>query len=129
MNEAALVLDADAVLAYANGSINVGERISRAADAADFVIVPALCLAEAYRRVEGDAWQYLGVLSDLETTVVTPVRPDDALFLGGHARTLGSKHLAHAVLEAAAHAVTPIVTAQRERVTQVLAKEWPVIDL
>jgi hypothetical protein len=129
MNQPALVLDTDAVLAYARGSFEVGEHISRAADAEDFVIVPALCLAEAYRRAGGDAWHYLDVLSDLDATVVTAVEPDAALFLGGHAHQLGSKHLAHAVLEAVAHAVTPIMTAQRERVTRVLAKEWPIIDL
>lgn len=129
MSEPVLVLDTDSVLAYASGSLDVGERISRAADAQDFVLVPALCLAEAYRRADSGTWQYLDILSNLDATVVTPVEPDDALFLGGHARKLGSKHLAHAVLEAAAHAVTPIMTSQRERVTQILPKEWPIIDL
>lgn len=129
MNEPALVLDSDAVLAYANGSFDVGERIVEAADAGDFVIVPALCLADAYRRAESHAWRYLAVLSGLDTTVVTPLKPDDAVFLGGHARTLGSTHLAHAVLEAVTHAVTPIMTSQRERVAQVLATQWPIVDL
>ena len=129
MNEPALILDTDAVLAYASGSFAVGERISRAADAADFVVVPVLCLAEAYRRADSEAWHYLDVLADLDATVVTPIEPDDAPFLGGHSRKLGSKHLAHAVLEAATYPMTPIMTAQRDRVTQILPKEWPIIDL
>jgi hypothetical protein len=129
VNQPALVLDTDAVLACAHGSLDVGQRISRAADAEDFVIVPALCLAEAYRRAGSDTWHNLDVLSNLDATTVTPVEPDDPPFLGGHARTLGSTHLAHAVIEAAAHPITPILTAQRERVAQILAKGWPIIDL
>ena len=129
MNQPALVLDTDAVLAYANGSLVIGRRISEAADAEDFILVPVLCLAEAYRRADSDARHFLDVLSNLAETMVTPVEPDDAPFLGGHARKLGSKHLAHAVIEAAGNPVTPIMTSQRQRVTQILAKEWPIIDL
>jgi hypothetical protein len=129
VNEPALVLDADAALAYARGSFGVGMRISRAADAGDFVILPALCLAEAYRRADSEAWHYLDVLSNLDGTIVTSVRPDDPPVLGGHARVLGSKHLAHAVIEAASHPITPIMTSQRERVIQILAKEWPIVNL
>jgi hypothetical protein len=129
VNQPALVLDTNAVLAYASGSLDVGWLISEAADAEDFVIVPALCLAEAYRRADSEAWHYLDVLSNLDATIVTPVEPDDPPFFGGHARKLGSKHLAHAVIEAAAHPVTPILTSQRDRVAQILAKEWPIYDL
>jgi hypothetical protein len=129
VNKPALVLDTDAVLAYASGSLHVGERISRAADAEDFVLVPALCLAEAYRRADGDSPHYLHVLANLEATVVTPVEPDDAPVLGSHARVLGSKHLAHAVIEAATYAITPILTSRRDLVTEVLPKEWPIIDV
>jgi hypothetical protein len=129
VNQPVLVLDTDAVLAYADGSLTVARFISKAADAEDFVLVPALCLAEAYRRADSRSWNHLDVLSSLDAAVVTPVEPDDLPFLGGHARTLGSKHLAHAVLAAAARPITPIMTSQRERVTQILAKEWPIIDL
>ncbi|MBO0869992.1 MAG: hypothetical protein J2P15_15645 [Micromonosporaceae bacterium] len=123
------MLDTDAVLAYAFGSFSVGRRISEAADATDFVIVPALCLAEAYRRADSDAWHYLDVLSNLDATMVTRVEPDDPPSLGGYARTLGSKHLAHAVIEAAAHPITPIMTSQRERVSEILGKGWPIVDV
>lgn len=129
MNQAALVLDTDAILAYAKGSGEVGKRIFEAADAEDFVVVPALCLAEAYRRAESGERRYLDVLSNLDAVVVTPVEPNDALLLGGHARMLGSTHLAHAVLEATARGVTPIMTSQRERITQILASTWPIVDL
>lgn len=129
MSEPALVLDTDAALAYAHGSFSVGSRISEAADAGDVVIVPALCLAEAYRRAESDAWHYLDVLSNLDGVAVTRVEPDDPPTLGGYARILGSKHLAHAVIEAASHPVTPILTSRPERVSQILAKGWPIFEL
>jgi hypothetical protein len=129
VNKPALVLDTDAVLAYASGSLQIGERISRAADAEDFVLVPALCLAEAYRRADGESLRYLDVLASLAATVVTPVEPDDVPVLGSHARKLGSKHLAQAVMAAAAYAITPIMTSRRDLVTQVLPKEWPIIEV
>lgn len=127
--EPALVLDTDAVMTYARGSLDLGERISTAADEEELVIVPALCLAEAYRRAAGDAWHYLDVLSTLGHVVVAPVEPDDCPFLGGYARKVGSKHLAQAVLEAASRPITPLMTSRREEVTQILPHEWPIIDL
>ncbi len=129
MNQASLVLDADAVVAYAGGSLEIGERICDAADEEDFILVPALCLTEAYRRTDSNAWHYLDVLSSVDATVVTPIRAVDAAILGGLARRLGSEQLAHAVLEAATHPITPIMTSQRDRVTQILAKGWPIIDI
>lgn len=124
-----LVLDADSILAYAQGSLKVGLTISKVTAKRETVLAPVLCLAEAYRRATSDEWDYLEVLWNVPGVVVTPVEPGDAQFLGGHARMLGSKHLAHAVIEAAANPIATIMTAQRERVTEILAKEWPIIDL
>jgi hypothetical protein len=129
VTEPGLVLDADAVLGYAQGSFLVGSTISRVTDQGKSVVVPVLCLAEAYRRATGDEWKLLDVLGNVPGTVVTPVNPGDAQFLGGHARALGSMHLAHAVLAAATHTIVAIMTSQRDRVTRILAKEWPIIDL
>jgi hypothetical protein len=129
MTEPGLVLDADAVLGYAQGSFLVGSTISRVTDQGKSVIVPVLCLAEAYRRATADEWPLLDVLGQLPGVVVMPVNPGDARFLGGRGRALGSTHLAHAVLQAATYAVVAIMTAQRDRVTEILAKEWPIIDL
>jgi hypothetical protein len=47
--EAQIVLETSALLAYAKGSEWVGEHLTRAAQDAEDVVVPALCLAEAYR--------------------------------------------------------------------------------
>jgi hypothetical protein len=48
--------------------------------------------------------------------------------LGGWARTLGLA-TAHAAIEAAAHAVVPLITSQRDLVTRFLPKQWPIIDV
>jgi hypothetical protein len=129
MTDAGLVLDTDSVLAYTRGSLVVGATISTMTAMARDVLVPALCLAEAYRRATSEEWDYLELLWTVPGIVVTPVHPRDAPFLAGHARKLGSKHLAHAVIEAASHPIVPIMTSQRERVSQVLANQWPIIDL
>lgn len=129
MTDPALVLDTDAVLAYTHGSLRVGSRVAQVTNEARNVLIPVLCMAEAYRRATSDEWDYLELLWTVPGVVVTQVKPGDAQVLGGHARKLGSKHLAHAVIEAAAYPVTPIMTSQRERVTQILPKEWPIIDL
>ncbi|TDC42624.1 hypothetical protein [Micromonospora sp. KC213] len=128
MTDAGLVLDTACLLAYSGGTEAVGEQIAQVADRRQAVIVPALCLAEAYRRVTTDGWRLLDILGDLDQVIVTPVEHDMCMFLGGWSRTLGSMDLAQAALEAT-RATTPIMTDRRELLGEVLPKEWPVIDL
>ncbi|MGC4887311.1 hypothetical protein [Micromonospora sp. DT227] len=128
MADPGLVLDTACLLAHAEGAEPVGEQIVQVADRGQSVIVPALCLAEAYRRVTTDGWRLLDILGDLDQVVVAPVAHDMCMFLGGWSRTLGSMDLAQTALEAA-RATTPIMTDRRELLGEVLPKEWPVIDL
>jgi hypothetical protein len=37
--------------------------------------------------------------------------------------------LAHAAIEAAAHPIVQLMTAQRRLLTELLPKEWPIIDI
>jgi hypothetical protein len=46
-----LVLDTSAIVAYAEGSIHVGEPISEVRDEGGLVVVPVVCLVEAARKV------------------------------------------------------------------------------
>ncbi|GHJ14370.1 MULTISPECIES: hypothetical protein [unclassified Micromonospora] len=128
MADPGLVLDTACLLAYSEGAETVGEQIVQVADRGQSVLVPALCLAEAYRRVTTDGWRLLDILGDLDQVVVAPVAHDMCMFLGGWSRTLGSMDLAQTALEAA-RATTPIMTDRRELLGEVLPKEWPVIDL
>ncbi|MFG1950999.1 hypothetical protein [Micromonospora sp. NPDC048830] len=128
MTEAGLVLDTASLLAYSEGVEAVGEQIAKVADRRQSVIVPALCLAAAYRQVTSDGWPLLDIVGDLEQVVVTPVEHDMCAILGGWSRSLGSMDLAQAAMEAA-RATTPIMTDRRELLGEVLPKEWPIIDL
>ncbi|MFY1657041.1 MULTISPECIES: hypothetical protein [unclassified Micromonospora] len=128
MTDPGLVLDTACLLAYSEGTEAVGEQIAAVADRGQTVIVPALCLAEAYRQVAVDGWRLLDILGDLDHVVVTPVAHDMCMFLGGWSRTLPSMDLAQVALEAA-RATTPIMSDRRELLGEVLPKEWPIIDL
>jgi hypothetical protein len=46
-----LVLDTSAIVAFAEGSIHVGEPISEVRDEGGLVVVPVVCLVEAARKV------------------------------------------------------------------------------
>jgi hypothetical protein len=47
-----LVLDTSAVLAFADGSVDVGEPMIEVRDSAGVVLVPVVCLVEAARKAE-----------------------------------------------------------------------------
>ncbi|MCZ7378854.1 hypothetical protein [Micromonospora sp. WMMC250] len=128
MTDAGLVLDTGCLLAYSEGTEAVGEQIAKVADKGQRVIIPALCLAAAYRQVTSDGWPLLDILGDLGQVLVTPVEHDMCAILGGWSRTLGGMDLAQAAMEAA-RALTPIMTDRRELLGEVLPKEWPIIDL
>jgi hypothetical protein len=128
VSEIGLVLDTDALLRYAEGSARVGGVIAEAADTGLTVLIPATCLAAAYQGVPPSRVDYLDIAAALPHVVVSPLDQDACPFIGGWARTLGLD-LAHAAVEAASHPLTPLMTAHRDRVTQYLPKEWPILDV
>ncbi|MEV1158915.1 hypothetical protein AB0J27_26335 [Micromonospora chokoriensis] len=129
MTDAGLVLDTTALLAYSEGVPAVGIQIAQVAYRRESVIIPAMCLTAAYRRVSNDGWPLLDIVADLEAVRVTPVDHNMCPVLGGWSRLLGSIDLAQVAIEAAARAVVPIMTDRRELLGEVLPKEWPIIDL
>jgi len=94
------VLDTSAVVAYAGGSISVGELLAEIADEHADVAIPDLCLAEAAARLDPGAWPALDVLVGLPHCLILPL-PDwrDVALL---APTLGLTRAA-ALVWAAAH--------------------------
>jgi len=129
VNGIGLILDTSALLSYAEGSDGeVGRNIAFQADNGLSVLVPATCLAVAYKDVTSDGWPYLDVLSGMASIVVTPLEHDQCAVLGGWARKLGLP-LAHAVVETTGHPIVPLMTAHRDLVAQFLPKEWPIIDV
>lgn len=128
MAEAGLVLDTPALTAYSRGLLLVGEQIADMADRGLGVLVPALCLATAYRDADSTAWPVIDILVDLPHVEVSPVEGDMCAVMGGWARTVGMD-LAQAMIESATHTTVPILTDRRKQITMILAKEWPIIDL
>lgn len=129
MKTAGLVLDADAISAFAAGSRRVGERIATVAERDGEVFVPVICLAQAYRTAEGVEHDYLAALSSHPHVTVVPVEGPDYWVIGGWARKIGSLHLAQAVAETATRPLIPLLTAHRDKVAHHLPNEWPIIDL
>ena len=128
MNPPGLVLDTAALLAYADGTDRVGDRLAAVADRGESVLIPATCLASAYQQVSNDGRDYLDVIANLEHAVVAPLTRDHCSVLGGWARTL-RLDTAHAAIEAAANAIVPLMTNRRDLVTRFLPKDWPIVDV
>jgi hypothetical protein len=126
--QTSIVLDTPAISAYATGTHGVGLMLARTSAAGEIAILPALCLAEAYRSATAEDALLLDHLHNLPVTVVTPVVADDCAVLGGWAGRLGRMDLAHAAMASAIGRI-PIVTPDGHAVHAMLAKKWPIIDL
>jgi hypothetical protein len=102
-----VVLDTSAVLAFAHGSIDVGEVLAEVDDEDASFAVPIVCVIEAAARLGDDAM--VRVLVQRPACVVTPLRRDDWRVLARDARILGRLDLAVVALTAAdagAHILT-----------------------
>ncbi|GAA1895176.1 hypothetical protein [Asanoa iriomotensis] len=122
------VFDTAAVDGYVDGIIRIGRMLAGASKNDQRVIVPVLCFADAHRRATPEQALMLDLLHAQPAVHITPVLGDDAVMVGGWSRRLGTFDATQAALEAATHRL-PIVTDRREILTQILAKEWPIIDL
>ncbi|RAO58956.1 hypothetical protein [Micromonospora saelicesensis] len=124
----AFVLDTPALLAFAGGDENVAARIAVASDRRLTVVIPAGCLASAYRHIPQEGWWVLDLLAALRPTQVMALTADCSAALGLWLRSVPAVDLAQAAMEAA-RGITPIMTDRRELLGEVLPKEWPIIDL
>jgi len=122
-----LVLDTTALVAYANGIESVGIRVAQAADDSLEVLVPALCLAQAYREAGRDAYRLLDVLVQIPNVVVGPVERRHCSVLGGWSHVLETLDLAQVAIEAAAYGVVPVMTSRADLLHRVLPHAWPII--
>lgn len=69
------VLDTSAVLAYAAGSIHVGETIGEIADEGAGFAVPVVCLVTAADRVAADQQPMLDALASHPNGIILPLAP------------------------------------------------------
>jgi hypothetical protein len=103
VTEVRIILDTSAILAYAAGSIHVGEVIAEVADEpADFA-VPLPCLIEAARQTKADDLSGVYLLEAHRHGRIVPDRPDRWRTIAGLARALGRADLAAALLAAQDH--------------------------
>jgi hypothetical protein len=94
-----LVLDTSAILAYAAGSVDVGEPITEVHSDGGRVLVPVVCLIEAARQVDDDMLQ---VLVHNPACRVEPLAVDLWAAVAAGCRVLGRLDLAVALLAATA---------------------------
>lgn len=90
-----LVLDTSAIIAFAAGSVDVGETISEVHADSGHVVLPVVCLVDAARRADE---QMLRVLADHPVCEVPPLPGHLWLALAAGTRILGRLDLALALM-------------------------------
>ncbi len=123
-----VVLDTSAVVAYARGSVAVGELLMMVGEDGDQVGVPVTCLAEAYSVTKVDDRAALRYLSaGLPAVTVLPLELSDAQRVGGLARqsSIGCGHAVATTVRTNAY----IATFEGDTIRNLAGPGSPVIDL
>jgi hypothetical protein len=97
--ELRLILDTSAVVAYARGSIDVGETITEVVNEDQWFGASVVCMAEAF-RLAGDDRQGVGLLAAHRRFVALPADASDWPALAAWTVLLGRVDLATSMLEA-----------------------------
>jgi hypothetical protein len=124
-----LVLDASAVLAYAAGSIDLGETIAEVVDEGGRFAASAVCLAEGVRLVDADLALGVPLLTRHPRFVPLPVLAEDWDRIGYWARELGGVDRAVAVVEVLDRPDGYLVTAQPAAYEIKALDDLPVIGI
>lgn len=93
-----LVLDTSAVVAYATGSVDVGEPMAEVGDAGGVVLIPVVCLVEASRKVDP---AMLHLLVEHPACELAPLTADEWPMAATTTRILGRLDLAVSLMAAA----------------------------
>ena len=127
------VLDTGALLAFAHGVDSVGQVLVDTADAEATVMVPLICLIEAYGSLHNHEFELLQALrrNPAVVTVVPSIDVDhfdECPTLGVLARLagrLGAGHAAYVALTQAAG----VITSRADQIHAALGDEWTVIEV
>ncbi len=122
-----VVLDTTAVLAYAKGSIAVGELLSIVADDGHTALIPAACLAEAHRR-QADNSALLRVLAAAPCVELAPLMPEQAAEVGAGAGGSAGLDQGHAAVEAVARGAQ-LATQDVAIMSLLLPPDWPILEV
>jgi hypothetical protein len=110
VTEVRIILDTSAVVAYAAGSIHVGEVMAEVTDESAAFAVPLPCLIEAARTVSPDRLPGVYLLEAHRHAVIVPDRAVRWRTIAGLARVLGRADLAAALLAAQDHTAHILTT-------------------
>jgi hypothetical protein len=110
-----LVLDTSAVLAYASGSIHLGETITEVVDEGGRFAASVVCLAEAIRLVPDGQAPGVPLLTRHPKFTTLPMLAEDWDRLGYWASELGQVDRAAAVVEVLDRPAGYLVTAEPGR--------------
>jgi hypothetical protein len=124
-----LVLDTSAVLAYAAGSIHLGETIAEVVDEGGRFGSSAVCLAEAVRLVAADRELGVPLLTRHPRFVPLPVLADDWDRVGYWAKELGAVDRAATVVEVLDRPDGYLVTAEPGAYDIKPLADLPIIDV
>lgn len=116
------------MLAYAKGSIAVGELLSIITDDGDTALIPAACLAEAHRRLFDGEDGLLAIMSTIPCVELSPLLPDQTAEVGVAARKGGGVDAGHAAVEAVAREAQ-LATQDLVTMSRLLPPDWPIIEV
>jgi hypothetical protein len=133
VNPPAWVFDTGAIMAYAGGVSRVGGIVADAADTANVVGIPLVCVIEAYSLLDHEDHDLIRVLrTNSSVRVLVPHSDasgsDDCPTIGDMARRcgrLGAGHTAFVALTSAA----VVVTTRPDQISAVLGADWPLIEV
>jgi hypothetical protein len=108
------VLDTSAVLAFAAGSIDVGETIGEIADEDAGFAVPVICLLEVASRVTADPQPMLDALASHPHGTVLPLAPAEWRRVAAASSLLGDTGRACAALPVVSGQAGYVMTAEPE---------------
>jgi hypothetical protein len=108
------VLDTSAILAYAAGSIHVGETIGEIADEGAGFAIPVVCLLSAADRVAADQQPMLDALANHPTGIVLPLAPAGWRRVAAASSPLGDLSRACAALPVVSGEAGYVMTAEPE---------------
>lgn len=125
------ILDTGALLAYARGVEEVGRELVDVADVEGTVVVPLLCLIEAYAQLDQAGHELLRMLrrNPVVRTVPPEIDPDvtdDPPLIGEMARPSGRLGAGHAAFLALLHRAG-VITSRPEEIRAVLGDDWTVL--
>ncbi|WP_430781820.1 hypothetical protein [Actinoplanes sp. G11-F43] len=119
------------MLAYSDGVEGIGQMVADTFDTGSEIVIPVVCLLEAYRILDHTEHHRLGPLRANPVIRIADVfdGPGDAPpIIGGLAVTASRLGAAHAIWMAMCGRAA-VVTSQPDQIRSVLGDSWPLVEV